>query len=113
MSAAADSDANPGVSDWRLRDLKAWNLSLLDHFFKRRSGFDGPVTTLLVTPEELARAIGAPSTAGDEVRDALVRIVLQHVRPDRGLLEEASEYPDWPSAPPAFEIPRFVAHLIF
>jgi hypothetical protein len=73
-------------------DLRTWNHLLVEHFFRRRVDFDGPVTSLLVTPEELARAMGASTTSGEAARDAFVRTGLQRVRCDRGLLEEATEY---------------------
>jgi hypothetical protein len=99
---------------WDLpKDLKGWGACLVQHFFRKRDDFERPVTLLLVTADELARSLGAPASAAERVRDAFVAMVLRHVRRERGLLEEASEYPEWPEPPPPYEIPRFVPHLFF
>ena len=107
-SAARAGDAR----DWRAWELAVWNQHLVRHFFLRGAGAEGPVVTLLVTPEELARVVGAPVALAGDVRDALVQRVQQRIRRHGNLIEDATDYEWWPRPPPAEEVPRFVAHLI-
>jgi hypothetical protein len=83
----------------------------LRHFFLRSAENEGPVVTLLITPEELARVVDAPVALATEVRDALVHRVQRQIRRHKSLIEDATDYEWWPRPPPAEEIPHFVAHL--
>lgn len=86
---------------------------MLAFFFARHGEEDLPVVALVAMPEELARAAGAPSTQALEVRDAFVACVREAI-PQRGsLLDDASNYQEWPAPPSRDQIPRFVAHLVF
>jgi hypothetical protein len=100
-----------GEGDWRSWEIAAWNQRLLRHFFLRSVENEGPVITLLITPEELARVVGAPVALATEVRDALVHRVQRQIRRHKSLIEDATDYEWWPRPPPAEEIPHFVAHL--
>src|SRR5690349_6859740 len=100
------------MSDWRNWSVPQWNERLLKHFFGRRSADDGPVTTLLATQEELARATNDSSAQPDMVRDAFVNAVLATVRRD-SLLDTAADYYGYPWAPLDDEVPSFISYLIF
>lgn len=100
-----------GADDWRGWELATWNRRIVRHFFLRGADREGPVGTLLVTPEELARVVGAPAGLAMDVRDALVQRVQRQIRRQKSLLGDATEYDSWPRPPPVEEIPRFVAHL--
>jgi len=115
LLAQASSDAARASSavDWRAWDLATWNRRLVEHFFLRHTGSEGPVVSLLVTPEELTRAVGAPVNLAQEVRDCFVWRVRLNIRRKRDLIEDATDYQWWRKPPPDSEIPRFVAHLIF
>lgn len=101
------------MGDWRTWKLPQWNVELLDYFFSRRGDANGPVVVLLVTPDALARATGDLNAQASEVRETFVATVRAACRQSGSLLDDASNYQDWPRAPPDDAIPRFVSHLIF
>jgi hypothetical protein len=105
--------SSPADGVWRAWTLDEWNKRLANHFFRRRPRHEGPVVTLLVTPDELARAASAPPSRADDVRDAFVECVRREIRRSGDLVEDASDYEWWPESPPDSVVPRFVAHLIF
>lgn len=86
---------------------------MLAFFFARRGEEDLPVVALVAMPEELARAAGAPATQALEVRDAFVASVREAMSLRGSLLDDASNYQEWPAPPSQDQIPRFVAHLVF
>lgn len=106
------------MNDYRVYRPEDWSRRLLDHYFGTTSGDGHVVTSLLVTPEELARAVGAPEADAPNVRDVFVRAL----RPPK----EGALFPDWirsfaKSAQDEWAIvgawtntrPPFFAHLIF
>jgi hypothetical protein len=101
------------VSDWKEWNLQRWNERLLNHFFRAADERASPVSVLLVTAEELARATGDLSANPEEVRAAFVDAVRSGVRRSESLLEDASDYQAWPGPPHWSTPPRFVAHLLF
>lgn len=100
-------------SNWRTWASPTWSQHLVEHFFLRRPEREGPVVTLLVTPEELARSAGVPLDQAGDVRDAFVASVLAAINKKHDLIDDASDYFWWPKPPPPSEPLRFVAHLIF
>jgi hypothetical protein len=100
------------MSDWRSWGVPEWNVRLLAHFFARRSENDGPVTTLLATQEEIARATGDAAASPDEVHDTFIAATLRTVR-RASLLDTAADYLGYPAPPLDDQIPPFVSCLIF
>lgn len=100
------------MSSWALWTLAQWNERLLKHFFGRRSVDDAPVTTLLATQEELARATGDLSAQPEVVRDVFVDAVLRSVRRE-SLLDTAVDYYGYPGPPLDDAVPPFVSYLVF
>lgn len=107
------------MSDYRAYKPVDWSRRLLNHYFGATSGDTQAVTSLLVTPEELARAVGAPEADAQSVRDAFVNTL----RPSRGATllsnpairsfatateERRAIQGAWADSPPPF-----FAHLIF
>ena len=81
------------MRNWRDWGLKEWNDRLLEHFFSTKGpgGFT-PVSTLLVTAEELLRAVGEIDFGLiGEVRHAFVRAVLDGTPDERELFDFASD----------------------
>lgn len=107
------SDEEPRDSTWQNWNLERWNLRLLNYFFRKVGENSVPVVVLLVTADELARAVGALSTQAEDVRAAFIKVVRSSIRNTRSLLEHASDYHGYPNAPRLDTPPRFVAHLIF
>jgi hypothetical protein len=100
------------MSNWRDWSLTSWNERLLAHFFSYNEQ-SSPVIVLLVTAEELAHATGDVDANPTDVRKAFIQSVRSGVLRSKSLLENASDYSNWPFPPPKSEIPRFVAHLLF
>jgi hypothetical protein len=104
----------PIENDWKAWLLERWSWRLLNHFFRRVDEPAAPVVTLLVTSDELARAVHAPSAHAEDVRSAFLDAVRADIRPWGSLLRRASDYEGYPeSPPPSNSFPRFVAHLLF
>lgn len=101
------------MNAWRTWTAQTWNERLLAHFFRSKEQLASPVVVLLVTAEELARATGDASAVADEARHAFVEAVCANIRRSGSLLEEASNYPEWPFPPGCESVPQFVAHLLF
>ena len=60
------------MSDFRAYKPVEWNRCLFDHYFRTPSADGQVVTSLLVTPEELARAVDETEPHAQDVRDAFV-----------------------------------------
>jgi hypothetical protein len=101
------------MQPWRTWRIREWNNELLLYFFHQTPEDSSDVVNLLITPEELARAVGAPEADCVEVRDAFVTAVKHTLTPERTLLREAINYPRWPASPDWQRPPPFLAHLIF
>jgi hypothetical protein len=67
------------MTNWKSWGLERWNDRLLEHFFATDGPCaSSPVSTLLVTAEELVRVVGeSDATLGSEVRNAFVKAVLE------------------------------------
>lgn len=117
----ADPDPHPQFRDdepldhnWATWSLERWNWRLLNHFFRVVHERSASVLVLLVTADELARAVRAPSTQAEDVRSSFLNAVRTGIRRSGSLLEHASDYQGYPEAPPRSDaLPRFVAHLLF
>jgi hypothetical protein len=98
--------------------VSEWNTRLVDHYFGRRSPSDPAVKSLLVTSEELARAVGAPESRAEQVRDAFVSCIRQTMR-GRLFPVGFDYYLTWDDQRRLIQgvwqktLPEFVAHLIF
>lgn len=108
----ASPSERPLTNDWRHWGIARWNERLLAHFFGRRSEDEGPVTTLLATREEIARATGDSSASPDEVHDTFIATVLHTVR-NGSILDTAADYRGFSAPPLDDETPPFVSCLIF
>lgn len=107
-------DDEPLDNNWTAWSLERWNWRLLNHFFRVVDERSASVVVLLVTADELARAVGAPSAQAENVRVAFLEAVRTGIRRAGSLLEHASDYQGYPEAPPRSDAPpRFVAHLLF
>ncbi len=97
--------------NWRKGNLWYWNKQLLQYFFESRQPDDVPVTCLVVTAEELARATGDDSRVPSEVLRAFMDTLRHELgRERRSLCADALDT-DWrPTL--YYEIPPFVSHLI-
>ena len=98
-------------ADWRKGNLWYWNKQLLQYFFESRQPDDVPVTCLVVTAEELARATGDDSAVPSEVLHAFTDALRHELgRGKRSLCADALDT-DWrPTL--YYDIPPFVSHLI-
>lgn len=96
----------PGI--WRDWDAAAWGRALLRHYFV---GHDArPVSRLAISPEELAKAAGAPDGEAAAARGAFVRAVRCSAAVFRRHLSIASLEPRaWNRREP----PPFLAYLFF
>src|SRR5262245_27733596 len=101
------------MTKWRHWQPSDWNISLLDHFFRKKEDLESPIINLLVTPDELARATGDRDAIPSDVRDAFVSSVVASIRRSGSLIKDASDYQLWPDPPVEGTIPRFVSHLLF
>ncbi|GMV43626.1 MAG: hypothetical protein AMXMBFR64_53420 [Myxococcales bacterium] len=107
-------DDEPLDNEWATWGLERWNWRLLNHFFRVVNERSASVVVLLVTADELARAVRAPSAQAEVVRSAFLNAVRTGIRRSGSLLEHASDYQGYPEAPPRSDaLPRFVAHLLF
>lgn len=107
-------DDEPLDTDWTAWSLERWNWRLLNHFFQIVDERHDSIVVLLVTADELSRAVGAPSEQAEKVRAAFIEAVRTGIRRAGSLLEHASDYQGYPEAPPRSDAaPRFVAHLLF
>jgi len=107
-------DDEPLDDNWTAWSLERWNWRLLNHFFRVVDERSPSVVVLLVTADELARAVGAPSVQAENVHAAFLEAVRTGIRRVGSLLEHASDYQGFPEAPPRSDsAPRFVAHLLF
>ena len=97
--------------NWRKGNLWYWNKQLLQYFFESQQPDDVPVTCLVVTAEELARATGDDSAVPSEVLRAFMDTLRHELgRERRSLCADALDT-DWrPTL--YYEIPPFVSHLI-
>ncbi len=79
------------MRNWKSWGLERWNDRLLEHFFSTDGPCgSAPVSTLLVTAEELVRVVGeSDATLGGEVRNAFVKAVLEETPANRELLQFA------------------------
>lgn len=77
------------MTNWKSWGLGRWNDRLLEHFFATDGPCaSSPVSTLLVTAEELVRVVGeSDATLGGEVRNAFVKAVLEETPANRELLQ--------------------------
>jgi hypothetical protein len=90
--------------------MEEWSKRLLDHFFARHSpGDSAPVSTLLVTAEEIASVTGDPDAKPDEVKAVFVDTVLAAAG-EVTVMEHAFQLPWSPEAPAT--IPPVMAHLM-
>jgi len=91
---------------WKDWDAAAWGRALLRHYFAGRDS--RPVSRLAISPEELARAAGAPDTSAAAVQDAFLEAVRCSPTAFRRRLSTVSIAPRaWNRA----EEPPFLAYL--
>lgn len=93
---------------WRDWDAAAWGRALLGHYF---DGHDArPVSRLAISPEELAKAAGAPDSEAAAARDTFLRAVRCSPAAFRRHLSSVSlESHSWNRREP----PPFLAYLFF
>lgn len=90
--------------------MEEWNERLLFHFFRKHDPDVGPISTLLVTSEELAAATGDLAADPKVVRDRFIDAVLADLPAHMDLLEHAFACPFSPDS--AETLPPHVAHLL-
>ncbi len=98
---------------WRSWSLADWNRVLLRHFFfVRPDGDAGPVSQLVVTAEEFARAAGVDDQRGTEARDAFLGMMQSKLLSSGTLLgRDARELAaNWSER--QANAPPFVVHLL-
>lgn len=98
------------MPDWAQWTIEEWNERLLFHFFKKHDPDDGPISTLLVTSEELAAVTGDTQADPKAVRDRFVDAVLSELPESTDLLAHAFESPFSPESSDI--LPPYVAHLV-
>lgn len=77
--------------EWRSWTFSEWNHVLLHHYFFASPDADRePIRQIVVTPEELARAVGQDEHLGSAARDAFVSAMRQSLLPSRLLLGTAA-----------------------
>ena len=98
-------------ADWRKGNLWYWNKQLLQYFFESRQPDDVPVTCLVVTAEELARATGDDSAVPS--KSFMLSRMLSGMNWEEGRRSLCADALDTDWRPTLYyDIPPFVSHLI-
>lgn len=93
-------------TDWERCD---WNAALLRHFFVTKGETVRPVVRLLVTPDELSRAVGETSENAELVRDAFLMAIRCPAKKFRRFLS-TDVLENWNEEE---DLPPFFVYLIF
>lgn len=96
---------------WSEWDASAWNTALFRYFFEVTEQAAGPVTRLMVTPEELRRATGDTEAEVERIKEAFLDAIRVPPREFRRRLStrQLDRHGEWRTS----EIPPFVVYLLF